>query len=142
MSDETKPVPQVNPKRIACAVVYFLIFLVPFFIGDRVFYLTTTPDSWNVFRYVWCFSSSCLGFAAVAIVHRRVEQSPFPEYAIHYPLQLLAMSAIVVGVLHLSVATSGFVFYYLGFGLSFTLGFLVDSYWTLVSAAVGKNPTV
>ena len=99
-----------------------------------MFYREVPSGSWNVYRFLWCFSSVNLGFAMIAYVHRGVKESPFPEYMTRYPLLLLGISAVVFGGLHLFTATATYVFYYLSFGIGLTMGFMVDSYWEFVTA--------
>ena len=100
----------------------------------HIFYLDADIKTWNIYRYIWCFASSCIGFSCIALVLRKTHKNPIPEYVTIYPLQLLAMSALVFAVLHMSTRTSNFVFYYFAFGLCFTLGYLVDSFWSFVSS--------
>lgn len=46
------------------------------------------------------------------------------------------MTTLVFGGLHIFDVTSGYLFYYLSFGLCFTLGYLVDSYWSFTKGIV------
>jgi hypothetical protein len=134
MGEERKP-EKINVLRVYCAIFYFVfgIFLIHLFRSD-IFYRHVDINSWNIYRYIWCLASSCIGFASIALVLRKIQENPFPAYVTHYPLQLLAMSALIFAVLHLSTRTSGFIFYYLSFALCFTMGYLVDSYWSFVSS--------
>jgi len=104
-----------------------------------MFYFEVELKSWNFYRLIWCYSGSSLGFAVIALTWRHVEQSPLPEYLTHYPFQLLAISTLVFGGLHLFDVTRGYIFYYLSFGLCFTLGYLVDSYWSFVKAVIKRS---
>ena len=40
---------------------------------------------------------------------------------------------------HIVKGADTFVFYYLAFGVCFTLAFLVDRYWVLTESALGKK---
>jgi len=126
---------KINWWRVYCAIFYFVLgILLIYIFRDDIFYPDVDITTWNIYRYIWCLASSCMGFASIALVLRKIKDNPFPAYVTHYPLQLLAMSALIFAVLHLSTRTSGFVFYYLSFALCFTLGYLVDSYWSFVSS--------
>ena len=126
---------KTNWWRVSFAIFYFLLgTLVIYIFKSDIFYFDADARAWNLYRYIWCLASSCLGFSSIAFVLRKNQRSPFPAYVTHYPLQLLAMSALIFAVLHLSPKTSNFVFYYFSFALCFTLGYLVDTYWSFVSS--------
>jgi hypothetical protein len=134
--EEKKP---INKWRVIFSILYLVIFvglLVIF--GSRMFYFNVAKDSWNLYRFVWCLAFTSLGFSLIAFYHRRVSLPPYPEYILHYPVQLGAMAAVVFSILHLFEATSGYVFYYLSSSLCFTLGFLVDQYWDMFKSIIGK----
>jgi hypothetical protein len=131
---------KINKARVACSVAYLLVALIPIlFLRGSMFYHEVPAGSWNIYRFWWCFSSVYFGFAMVAFVHRRVQISPFPDYILMYPFQLLAISSIVFGGLHLFAATSKYLFYYLSFGVGLTMGFMVDSYWSFVTSFIAKG---
>ena len=134
MGEERNP-KKTNWWRVSFSFFYFVlgILLICLFKSD-IFYFNADTKTWNIYRYIWCLASSCLGFSSIALMLRENPTLPFPAYVTHYPLQLLAMSALIFGVLHISTRTSNFVFYYLSFALCFTLGYLVDSYWSFVSS--------
>jgi len=131
---------KLNKARIGCAVAFLLVSLIPVLcLRERLFYYDVPKASWNAYRFWWCFSSVFFGFSAIAFVWRHVEKSPFPDYVLLYPLQLVAISTIVFGGLHLFPATSGYLFYYLVFGIGWTMGFMVDSYWAFITSIFGKG---
>jgi hypothetical protein len=126
---------KMNWWRVIFSIFYFLLAILLIYIfKNDIFYYDVDIKTWNIYRYIWCLASSCLGFSSIALVLRKNQTSPFPSYVTHYPLQLLAMSALIFAVLHISTKTSNFVFYYFSFALCFTLGYLVDTYWSFVSS--------
>jgi uncharacterized membrane protein YfcA len=128
---------EVNWWRVFFAIFYFLLgTLLIIIFRNNIFYLDADIRSWDKYRYIWCIASSCIGFSCIAFVLRKNPTSPFPSYLTNYPLQLLAMSALVFALLNLSTKTSNYIFYYFSFALCFTLGFLVDSYWSFVTSIV------
>jgi hypothetical protein len=104
----------------------------PFFLLGAVwtcwgsaFYLT--PESgYNLKRLAWCIASSFLGFAALAFLYCRNEDSPFPSYVTYYPAALVASSSLVFAACHLFAQSSNFVFYPLSFGACVILALYID----------------
>jgi hypothetical protein len=90
------------------------------------------------FRFLWCLSFVCFGFATIAFYWRKNEGSPWPKYATQYPLQILITASMVSGLLHFWERTSGYPFYYLSSSTCFILGFLVDYHWHLVRLLIDK----
>jgi len=124
---------------VVFSILYAIVALTLFGIfRDTMFYFKAEENSWNIYRFIWCCVGVSLGFAAIALGLRCHPRSPLPEYLTHYPLQLVAMAALAFGGLHIFDATSGYLFYYLSFGLCFTLGYLVDSYWSFIMRVVGR----
>lgn len=125
--------------RVIFAIFYYLlsILLVTHF-KTKIFYFQVLKDSWNFYRFIWCFASSSFGFANIALISRKNDNSPLPQYLTYYPLQLLASSALIFSFLHFSEKTSGFLFYYLSFPLCFILGYLVDRIWEIL-LSITKN---
>ena len=131
---------KTNKVRVACSVAYLIVSLLPvLYLRGSMFYHEVPTGSWNIYRFLWCFSSVYFGFAMIAFVHRHVQISPFPHYIIMYPFQLLAISSIVFGGFHLFPATSTYLFYYLSFGVGLTMGFMADSYWGFVTSFIAKG---
>lgn len=131
---------KVNIKRLCFTLLYFALAGVLIFIfRNDMFYFEVQKNSWNIYRFIWCFSAAALGFFVVALSYIRLSVSPWPGYAIHYPLQLLAISSLVFGGLHLFEATKGYLFYYFSFGLCYTLGYLVDSYWSFIKMVIKRS---
>ena len=140
MSENNQTVKVINRSRVWFSIMYALIALVFFIIfDDKMFYFNVQENSWNIYRFVWCCIAVSLGFAVIAFSTRFNPRSPIPEYIFHYPPQLIAMATLVFSALHIFQATSGFIFYYLSFGMCFTLGYLVDSYWTFVVTIIGRS---
>jgi len=140
MNEKDKTERVVNRTRVWFSIIYAFIALVLFLIFiDKLFYFKVQENSWNFYRFVWCCIAVLLGFAAIAFTGRFHPKSPLPEYLVHYPFQLVAMATLVFSALHIFEVTSGFIFYYLSFGLCFTLGYLVDSYWAFVMAVIGRS---
>jgi hypothetical protein len=138
-SGENKEENKINKWRVIFAIAYFLSgCLIIWFFRKDMFYLSPMENTYNFYRFLWCVSSTFFGFSAIAFGLRCHKPSPFPEYLFHYPLQIFAMSSLVFGVLHLWDRTVSYVFYYLSFGICFTLGFLVDQYWVFIKELAGK----
>ena len=131
---------KLNWARVLFSVFYVVVAIALFFsFRENMFYFKVEENSWNTYRFAWCCIGVFLGFATVAFALRCHRPSPFPEYLTHYPFQLAAMASLVFGGLHIFDATSGYLFYYLSFGLCFTLGYLVDSYWSFVRAIIDRS---
>ncbi len=131
---------RINKKRLCFSLLYFVLAGVLIFIfWNGMFYFEAEKNSWNIYRFIWCFSATALGFFVVALSYIRLSVSPCPDYAIHYPFQLMAISALVFGGLNLFEATKGYLFYYLSFGLCYTLGYLVDSYWSFIKMVIKRS---
>ncbi len=140
MTEQNLEQKEINKLRVFFSIFYFLIAIaLILFFRDKIFYFQSLENSWNIYRLIWCYSGSALGFAFIALTWRHVKKSPLPEYLTHYPFQLLAISTIVFGGLHLFEITSGYLFYYFSFGLCFTLGYLADSYWSFFSAVIKRS---
>lgn len=130
---------RINWARVVFSIIYAIVAIGLFLIfRDTMFYFKAEDNSWNIHRFIWCCIAVSLGFAAIAFGLRHHTRSPLPEYLTHYPFQIVAMAALVFGSLHIFEATSGYLFYYLSFGLCFTLGYLVDSYWSFIMTVVGR----
>jgi hypothetical protein len=141
--DQQKP-DKLNWKRVLFSIIYLLLallFLLLIFLKfrERVFYFAVEEKTWNGYRFLWCLSAVLLGFFTAAVAQWHNAKSPLPLYITHYPLQLIAMATLVFGALHVFEATSGYLFYYLSFGLCFTLGNLVDSYWSFIKAIIVRS---
>jgi len=140
----TEPVSKHDKKyslnqllRIGFVFFYYLLpILLLIHFRTKIFYLQALKDSWNFYRFIWCFASSSFGFANIALISRKSDNSPLPQYLTYYPLQLLASSALIFSFLHLSEKTSGFLFYYLSFPLCFILGYLVDKFWKILVSLI------
>ena len=140
MAEKTTKLEKLNWQRVLFSLFYLALAIVLFFtFRDNMFYFKVEETSWNTYRFVWCCISVFSGFAVLAFALRRHPKTPFPEYLTHYPFQLIAMAALAFGVLHIFDATSGYLFYYLSFGLCFTLGYLVDSYWSFVMGIISRS---
>jgi hypothetical protein len=136
----------LNWKRVVFSLIYLLLALlllslIFFRFRERVFYFALEEKTWHGYRFLWCLSAVLLGFFTAAVAQWHNAKSPLPLYITHYPLQLIAMATLVFGALHIFEATSGYLFYYLSFGLCFTLGHLVDSYWAFIKAIIGRSNT-
>jgi hypothetical protein len=139
MSEKNTDEEKWNWQRVSFSIFYLLLAIVLFCtFKDKIFYFDVKDNTWNGYRFIWCCSAVFIGFAVVAFELRCTTESPFPKYITNYPIQLLAMATLVFGGLHIFDVTSGYLFYYLSFGICFTLGYLVDSYWSFVKKAIER----
>jgi len=130
----------INWQRVVFSILYLLLSVLLIYIfRDKIFYFQPYENSWNIYRFIWCIAGVSLGFSVVAFALRHHKRTPLPEYITHYPAQLIAMATLVFGVLHIFEATRGYLFYYLSFSLCFTLGYLVDSYWSFVISLINRG---
>ena len=130
----------INWTRVIFSVVYFLLgFLTIYILRDNIFYLLAKKDSYNIYRFYWCLSSSAIGFAVIVLRTIYHPKSPFPTYITYYPFILVLISTLVFSVLHLFESTSGFVFYYFSFSLCFMLSYLIDKFWDMIFVLLKKN---
>jgi hypothetical protein len=86
----------------------------------KVLYADPKPGSCNLGRFVWCISSSFLGFAGLSVLLWEHRSRVYPRHVWYYPFVLLAISSLVFSACHMLQRTSGFVFYYLSFGACFS----------------------
>jgi len=140
-----------NWPRVGSSVVYFIlaIMFVLLFEWQRhknaefgwaeVFYLDPIRGCWNLGRFVWCMSSSFVGFASLGVLLWTHDAPIWPRHFLYYPLLLLAISSLVFSACHMLERTSGFVFYYLSFGACFSLALLVDRFVDLVESVLRKR---
>ena len=130
---------KLNIRRVIWACGYFILsILLVVILKDKIFYFQVSPNSCNFYRFVWCISSTSLGFSVVAFYFRCKEKPPFPEYLTFYPFLLLAISALVFSALHVFEGTSNYIFYYLSFSLCFTFGVMVDQYLRFIESIIVK----
>jgi len=140
MTDQMASEKPLNWARVVFSIFYLLLALLLIFLFRKhMFYFKVEENTWNMGRFIWCLSSVFFGFFSVAFSLRHHKPSPFPAYITHYPFQLIAMATLVFGGLHIFDVTSGYLFYYLSFGLCFTLGHLVDSYWSFIKSVIGRS---
>jgi hypothetical protein len=118
MTEQKNPKEPLNWARVGFSIFYFAlgVLLIVLFRRD-MFHLKVEEGWWNGYGFAWCVSGVCIGFSSVAFSLRRHGSSPFPRYVTDYPVQLIAMAALVFAGLHIFDATSGYLFYYLSFGL-------------------------
>jgi hypothetical protein len=139
MTEQNNAKDPLNWVRVVLSFLYLLVALSLIFLFRKdIFYFNEEEGSWNFYRFIWCLSVAFIGFFCVAFSLRRHKPSPFPKYVTLYPVQLGAVAALVFGGLHISDVTGGYLFYYLSFGLCFTLGYLVDSYWSFTKGIVER----
>ena len=116
---------KINQTRVIFSILYFILgFLIIYIFRDNIFYLLAEKDSYNIYRFYWCLSSSAIGFAFIILQTIHNPKSPLPSYLNYYPFILVLISTLVFSVLHIFESTSGFVFYYFSFSLCFLLGIL------------------
>jgi hypothetical protein len=105
----------------------------------------TITEHLHFYRFLWCISFACFGFAAIAYYWYKQNKklssdkklSPaWPGYVTRYPLQLLITACLVLGVLHFWKRTSGYTYYYLSGAICFVLGFMVDYHWRIVKSSL------
>jgi len=137
MSESEKK--SINWIKVGFVILYFMVFLsIVLSRSDKLFFLQPKPDPYNQHRFLWCFACSLLPFSVLAFRLRHHATSPFPLYITYYPFVLLAISALVFSACHIFAVTSGFVFYYLSFGLCAILAYLVDSFWSLAKSLISR----
>lgn len=132
-----------NMPRFCWAIFYLLVAAALLLCsGNKVFYLEPIPNSYNLFRFVWCVSSCCFGFSMLAFsisVNGKVDhKSTVPKYFTFYPAMLLAFSCASFSIFNALSATNGYIFYYASFAISFSLTILIDDFRDIVLKAIGK----
>ena len=131
----------IKTWRIIFTLFYFIIAcLIVIIWKDKIFYMKIIDDSYNWYRFLWCLCSSFLGFSVLSFHVRNHKNSPFPSFITYYPFLLFVISALVFSVCHLFDKSSGFIYYYLSFPICFILGYLVDSFWGIITSII-KNKT-
>jgi len=135
-------------NRSTWAMIYFIfglgiiaILLILQFTGNQIVFCDEflTSGSLHFYRFLWCISFACFGFAAIAYYWylQHNTSSTWPRYVTQYPLQLLITACLVFGILNSWKRTSGYSYYYLSSSISFVLGFMVDYHWRIVKEKLG-----
>lgn len=133
---EENQVKKYNPRRLFFAnkflvlsVIELILFVVIRIIvaPDMILFKSSIPENLYILGFLWCFSWTTIGFAAIAYHWCYLPDSPLPDYITYYPLQLIAIAILVLAILcHYKVAEEC-LFYPLSASLCFTLGFYIDS---------------
>jgi len=97
----------------------------------------------RIYRYIWCLGSSFIGFGMIVFettkIPEKKEKDIFPSYFLYYPVLVTVISSLIMGLLHTNKFTMPSPsFYYLAFGLCFSLSFLVDKYWNYFDALLKR----
>ena len=95
-----------------------------------MFYIIATPEA-SFYRCLWALLCACLGFGYLTLTNLDNTDSPYPAYYINYPVILVLIAVVVFSILHLFSQSSGYVYYYLSFSLSFIFGYMVDYFWKI-----------
>jgi hypothetical protein len=123
--------------------VIIAALLILHFIGrQKVFCVESEMTGWSYFyRFLWCISFASFGLVAIAYYwHLKNNRSPtWPIYCTGYPLQLLIVASLMLGLLHFWERTSGYTFYYLSSSICFVLGFTVDYHLSMVINILNKG---
>jgi hypothetical protein len=123
--------------RIAFTIFYLILAILIIAIRSKsMFYYDALDHSFNLDRYLWSVASALLGFSFLSYRVIEHSNSPFPSFIVYYPILLLIIAAISFSFCHAFQRTSGFVYYYLSFSISFCFGFLVDRFWDIISKVV------
>ena len=139
MSQSSQSSGKINKSRMVFSCVYLLVAgLILWYRGNELFYLVPQPDSYNFDRFLWCLSSSLIGFSFLSVEFWSHSTSPFPRYITYYPVLLIVISSLVFSTCQLFEGSKGFIFYYLSFGACVVLAFLVDQFWELSTSFI-KN---
>ena len=128
-----------------CCFVFPIVTILVFLYYDslsKIFYSTENKGISNLYRLLWCGFGSMWGFSAIAFYWRDLPEPPFPRYLTYYPFILLVISLLVFSSIHLFEKTSGYLFYYLSFGLCAILGFQVDQFWKIFDAILEKTKSL
>lgn len=126
-------------SRVGFTCVYIAIALLLFiFFRNKMFYILRVNDFNDWPRFIWCIVGSCAGFALIASQYRFSEVLPYNSYILYYPPMLLVFSSFVYSLLSIFPTTSGHIFYYLSFPLSFILAFLIDKFWNIIEEIIKK----
>ncbi len=133
-----------NVPRFCWAIFYLslsLMLVVIFF--KKIFYLEALPNSYNLFRFIWCIISSCFGFSmlafSISISGKEDHKSTIPKYLTFYPMMLLAFSCASFSIFNAISATNGYIFYYASFALSFSLAYQIDRFFEIIMRAFDKS---
>lgn len=133
-----------NLPRFCWAIFYLLLSGIGVLILHKnMFYFEPVSNSYNLFRFIWCFSSCCFGFSmlafSISINGKTDHKSTIPKYFTLYPALLGAFSCISFSIFNAISSTSGYIFYYASFALGFTLAILIDDFGKIVLRVCGKQ---
>lgn len=127
-------------SRVGFTGVYIAIALFLFiFFRNKMFYVLKIDDFNDWPRFVWCIVGSCTGFTLIASQFRFSQVLPYNPCILYYPPMLLVFSSLVYALLSIFPYTSGHIFYYLSFPLTFILAFLVDKFWKIIEEIIKRR---
>jgi hypothetical protein len=136
---------KIDCGRVVSSFVFLLIgAALIYWRRKSMFYLDANPTSeslyelFNVDRFIWCFSCSCIGFSFLVFQLWKHKNSVWPTYVTYYPVLLIVISCLGFSIFHIFEQTSGFNFYYLTFMFYFILSFLVDSFWKFIGELIRR----
>ena len=128
---------KINGWRVSFSILYFVSFIgILIFFHRRIF--EEILEFGYLYRFFWCLASSFFGFSVIAFRGRYNPKSPFPEYLTYYLPLLIVISSLVFSVLYLLAKASGILFYSISFTVCFILGYLVDSFWIIITGLFEK----
>ena len=132
---------RLNPMRMALAVGFFVVGLIlGLFVLQRYGFLleSTLVVPSHFHRFLWSAGSAFTGFGVLAFIFRTSPEPAFLKYVTYYLPLLLVMAALVTGITYLIMQLNGAAFFYFAFGVSFLLGFLIDSLDGIVRSVIDR----
>jgi len=138
--EELKP----NYKKIPFIPAYLLLgCLILYLNKNSLIYYPAYNSFADMPRLLGCIAFSFLGFAFLVGRSIRSKRTTFPwTYLWYYPVICCLGGTLVFSACQFFERTSGYLFYFIAFPLSFISGILVDSFWVIILARLtgGKLP--
>lgn len=113
--------------RICFGITAIILFVCAAFVYiSHDFYISAEGSSAEIYKFVWCFASSLLGFGGIAIHFRCENNNPFPDYFVIYVPHLLFLVVAVQYILGKHTSVAGYEFYKISFAACCFIGLYVD----------------
>ena len=85
----------INYLKVGYSIGYGVLGIaIIYLFHEKIFYTVVLNDSYNFYRFIWCLSSSAIGFSFLVFQLRFDLRSPLPSYLVYYPVLLIVISAI------------------------------------------------
>jgi len=134
---------QLKPNywKIPFIPIYILLAVLLLYLNRNNLIYYPAHKSFDDIPRLWgCIAFSFLGFAFLVGKSIKSKKITFPwTYLWYYPILCSLGATLVFAVCQLFEKTSGYLFYFIAFPLSFISGNLVDYFWGIILTRLFKE---